>query len=125
MTNERFFIEINDDNSVYDGETLKVTLPKEKQSCEGVDFYFSKEYAESHDLVVESASVYPAPLECYWNWLMKRQGEPEYETRPDSGTVDIGKYTRSGVPGAFGFSGHTNGDEDIVITFKLKNNNLK
>lgn len=120
MTKERFFVEINDENAVYDGDTLKVTLPRDKQSCEGVDFYFSKDFIENKNLVVESASISPAPLDCYWNWLMKTHGEPEYETRPDNDSVDISKYTRAGIPGAFGFSGHTAGEEDIVITFKIK-----
>lgn len=120
MTKERFYVEINDDNSVYDGKTLKVTVPKDKQSCEGVDFYFSKEYAESHNLVVESVSMSPAPLYCYWNWLMSSGGTPEYEIVAPSGSVNIGKYQIAGVPGAFGFSGHTNDSRDIEITFNIK-----
>lgn len=43
MTKERFFVEINDENAVYDDDTLKVTLPRDKQSCEGVNFYSSKD----------------------------------------------------------------------------------
>ena len=124
MTKERFFVEINDENAVYDGDTLKVTLPRDKQSCEGVDFYFSKEWIENKNLVVESASISPAPLECYWNWLMTLQGAPDYEVYPNGGSVDISKYTRTGVPGAFGFSGHTFGEEDITITFKIKKYDL-
>lgn len=123
MTKERFYIEINDKNAIYDKNTLIIKLPYNQQSCEGVDFYFSEDFIKDKNLIVESVSIYPSPLKCYWNWLMTSWGTSAYDVYPEDDSIDISKYIEPNISGSFGFSGYMDNEEDITITFKLKNIN--
>lgn len=118
MTNERVFFEINEETAEYDGKTLKVTVPADKQSMDGVDFYFNKDFITNKQLIAKYVTISPAPLMCFWNWLFHKQDCPEYQCSADTPT-DISIYQISGVPGGFGFSGYAPDGSDIVVTFAL------
>lgn len=117
---DRVFFEINEDTCKIEGNKLTITVPSEQQSMEGIDFYFNKDFVGNQKLTVKSATISPAPLVCFWNWLLHRAGCPEYHCELDA-PADISIYRVSGVPGGFGFSGYAPDGSDIVISFELNN----
>lgn len=119
MTKERLFIELNKDNCKTVDNKLIITLPYESQSCEGVDFHFNKDFIKDMELRMKSIEFSPAPLVCFWNWMTSPFGNPMYEETLEN-SVNISKYTQSGIQGAFGFSGHTLDESDMTITITLE-----
>lgn len=118
--NERVYFEINEDTCIIEDNFLKINVPFEQQSMDGVDFYFDKDFVADKNFLVKSVTISPAPLMCFWNWLMDKIGCPEYQCNSHTGDViDISIYQNSGIPGAFGFSGYSPDGSDIVVTFEL------
>lgn len=115
---DRVYFEINEDTCTIEDNILKVTVPFEQQSMDGIDFYFNKDFAAGKTFAVKSVTISPAPLMCFWNWLIHKQGCPEYQCVTDA-PVDISIYQISGVPGGLGFSGYAPDESDITVTFEL------
>lgn len=117
MTKERFFIEVNATNSTMEDGYLTITLPYEKQSAEGVDFYFSEELINA-GLFAKSIEISPAPLNCFWNWTHNKYGNAEYENALAT-PLDLSKFAEAGKEGSFGFSGYTIDESEITIEIEL------
>ncbi len=115
---DRVYFEINENTCKVDGNKLILTVPSEQQSMDGIDFYFNKDFVKDKEFLVSSVKISPAPLMCYWNWLLHKNGCPEYQCSVDT-PIDITIYQISGVPGGFGFSGYAPDESDIIITFEL------
>lgn len=117
MINERNYFEINESNCVVDNNTMTITIPADMQSNIGCELYFNKDFAKQRrKWRMKKVSVSPESIEFYWNWLATSQGSNNYLIELDK-PINIGKYTMSGVPGGFGFSGIAEGD--ITITIEL------
>lgn len=117
MTNERVYLELNEENCKVENGAVTIVVPYEQQSMTGVDFHFNPEFVADKVMKVKSVAISPAPLMCFWNWLMSTYGSPEYEVT--STPIDIAKYQISDIPGTFGFSGYATNESDVTITFTL------
>lgn len=118
MTNERLIIELNETNCKREGNTLTITIPADKQSAEGIDFYFNKDQFPG-PMMMKSVNIKPHVLDRFWNWMFSRTGSSEYRVDLEK-PVDISKITESWLHcGDFGFSGYTKDDSDVVIEITL------
>lgn len=114
---ERFYVEVNENNSVLEDGYLTITIPYEVQSGEGVDLYFSKELVEKN-LLARSVEISPAPLERFWNWTCSKWGNNEYENEVDI-PLDLSQFNENGKTGSFGFSGYTHDESEITVEIEL------
>lgn len=115
---DRVYFELNENTCTLDSTSLKIVVPSDQQSINGVDFYFAKDFVAERKILVKSVTISPAPLQCFWNWLLETQGCQEYQCNLKM-PKDVSIYQISGVPGGFGFCGYAPDGSDITITFEL------
>ena len=115
---DRVFLELNEKNCTIQDGVLTITIPQEMQSMEGIDFYFNRDWIAEKTLLAKSMAISPAPLLCFWNWMLEKAGCPEYYCKL-ADPVDISVYQTAGIPGAFGFSGYTPDGSDITVKIAL------